>query len=132
MPQVIDKLREQGYQFVSVPDLIGKKRAEVMMPLSTEEKLEARADGFIFGIWHWFRLSIATVFIVGIVMVSGRSSFEILQKCVVAGAPILCAVSAPSSLAIDVAQRFGVTLIGFLRDERANIYSHPERVDVDH
>jgi cellulose synthase/poly-beta-1,6-N-acetylglucosamine synthase-like glycosyltransferase len=73
LPQLIDKLREEGYQFVSVPDLIGKKRAEVMMPLSMEEKVEARADGFIFGIWHWFRLSIATVFIVGIVMVSGRA-----------------------------------------------------------
>src|SRR6267378_4364153 len=73
LPQVIDKLREEGYQFVSVPDLIGKTRAEVMMPLSAEEKLEARADGFIFGIWHWFRLSIATIFIVGIVMVSGRA-----------------------------------------------------------
>src|SRR5260370_13692583 len=73
LPKLIDRLREEGYQFVSVPDLIGKKRAEVMMPLSTEEKLEARADGFIFGIWHWFRLSIATVFIVGIVMVSGRA-----------------------------------------------------------
>ena len=73
LPLVIDKLREEGYQFVSVPDLIGKTRADVMMPLSAEEKLEARADGFIFGIWHWFRLSIATIFIVGIVMVSGRA-----------------------------------------------------------
>jgi cellulose synthase/poly-beta-1,6-N-acetylglucosamine synthase-like glycosyltransferase/peptidoglycan/xylan/chitin deacetylase (PgdA/CDA1 family) len=73
LPKLIDRLREEGYQFVSVPDLIGKKRAEVMMPLSMEEQLEARADGFIFGIWHWFRLSIATVFIVGIVMVSGRA-----------------------------------------------------------
>jgi len=73
LPQIIDKLREDGYQFVSVPDLLGKKRADVMMPLSTQEKLEARADGFIFGIWHWFRLSIATIFIVGIVMVSARA-----------------------------------------------------------
>jgi len=73
LPQVIDKLREEGYQFVSVPDLIGKTRAQVMMPLSPEEKLEARADGFIFGIYHWLRLSIATIFIVGIVMVSGRA-----------------------------------------------------------
>src|SRR6266403_319120 len=73
LPQIIDKLREDGYQFVSVPDLLGKKRADVMMPLSTQEKLEARADGFIFGLWHWFRVSIATIFIVGIVMVSGRA-----------------------------------------------------------
>src|ERR1700730_3075330 len=73
LPQVIDTLRQQGYQFVSVPDLIGKTRAQVMMPLSAEEKLEARADGFIFGIYHWLRMSIATIFIVGIVMVSGRA-----------------------------------------------------------
>jgi FdhD protein len=63
-----------------------------------------------------------------VVMVSGRSSFEILQKCLTAGAPIVCAVSAPSSLAVDVARRFGITLVGFLRGERFNVYSSPERV----
>ncbi len=73
LPQIIDALRSQGYQFVSVPDLIGKTRAEVMMPLSAAERLEARADGFIFGLYHWFRLGIATIFIVGIVLVSGRA-----------------------------------------------------------
>src|SRR4029077_8453257 len=73
LPEVIDKLRAQGYQFVSVPDLIGKTRADVMMPLSATERLEARADGFIFGIYHWFRLSIATIFVLGIVLVSGRA-----------------------------------------------------------
>ena len=65
-----------------------------------------------------------------IVMVSGRSSFEILQKCVAAGAPIVCAVSAPSSLAVDVARRFGVTLVGFLRGRRFNIYAGEERIAV--
>ena len=73
LPQIIDALRTQGYQFVSVADLIGKTRAGVMMPLSTQEKFEARADGFIFGIWHWLRVSIAAIFMVGIVMVSGRA-----------------------------------------------------------
>jgi len=73
LPQVIGALRKQGYQFVSVSDLIGKTRAEVMMPLSAGERLEARADGFIFGIYHWFRMGIATIFIVGIVLVSGRA-----------------------------------------------------------
>src|SRR5262249_12375544 len=73
LPQVIDKLRAQGYQFVSVPDLIGKTRADVMMPLSATERLEARADGFIFALYHWFRTSIATIFILGIVLVSGRA-----------------------------------------------------------
>ena len=64
-----------------------------------------------------------------IVTVSGRSSFEILQKCLAAGAPIVCAVSAPSSLAVDLAERFGVTLVGFLRESRFNVYAGAERVD---
>ena len=65
-----------------------------------------------------------------IVMVSGRSSFEILQKCIAAGVPIICAVSAPSSLAVSLAQEFGVTLIGFLRGQKFNIYSGKERIKV--
>ncbi len=63
-----------------------------------------------------------------ILMVSGRTSFEILQKAAVGGVPIVCAVSAPSSLAISIAQRLGITLIGFLRETRFNIYTHPERI----
>jgi FdhD protein len=63
-----------------------------------------------------------------IAMVSGRSSFEILQKSLVAGAPIVCAVSAPSSLAVDVAREFGMTLVGFLRGRRFNVYAGNERI----
>ncbi len=63
-----------------------------------------------------------------IVMVSGRSSFEILQKSSAAGVPIVCSVSAPSSLAVDVAREFGITLIGFLRGERFNVYTGWERI----
>ena len=63
-----------------------------------------------------------------LVMVSGRSSYEILQKCLVAGVPVVCAVSAPSSLAVELANRFNVTLIGFLRGDRFNVYSGLERL----
>jgi FdhD protein len=63
-----------------------------------------------------------------IVLVSGRASFELVQKAAVAGIPILCAVSAPSTLAVSAAARLGMTLIGFVRGDRFNIYSHPERV----
>ncbi len=63
-----------------------------------------------------------------IVMVSGRSSFEIMQKCLVAGVPVVCAVSAPSSLAVEVARRFGMTLVGFLRGRRFNVYAGNERI----
>jgi FdhD protein len=65
-----------------------------------------------------------------IVLVSGRVSFELVQKAAIAGVPVLCAVSAPSSLAVSAAERFGQTVVGFLRDDHFNVYSHPERVDT--
>jgi FdhD protein len=62
------------------------------------------------------------------VVLSGRVSFELVQKTAAAGIPILVAVSAPSSLAVETAGRLGVTLAAFVRDGRATLYAHPERV----
>jgi FdhD protein len=65
-----------------------------------------------------------------IVLVSGRAGFELVQKTAVAGAPILAAVSAPSDLAVEAAERLGMTLVGFLRGDGFNVYTRPDRVAV--
>ncbi len=65
-----------------------------------------------------------------ILMVSGRASFELAQKAVMGGIPVLAAVSAPSSLAVDLAKESGLSLVGFLRGDSMNLYAHPDRIRV--
>lgn len=65
-----------------------------------------------------------------ILLVSGRAGFELVQKAAVAGIPIMAAVGAPSDLAVEAAERLGVTLVGFLRGDGFNVYARPDRVRV--
>ena len=64
-----------------------------------------------------------------ILLVSGRTSFEILQKAAVAGIPVVCAISGPTTLAIETARAFGITLVNFLRGRAMNVASRPDRIE---
>ena len=67
-----------------------------------------------------------------IVLLSGRASFELIQKSAMAGVPIICAIGAPSSLAVETAENFGITLVGFLKNGNANVYCGADKLDLNH
>ena len=127
LPELSDRLREQQRIFESTGGLhaAGLFDQHGQIELLREDigrhnavdKIVGRAllDG---------RLPLAR----SVLAVSGRAGYEVVQKAVAAGIPILAAVGAPSSLAVATAERFGMTLVGFLRDDRFNVYTAPERI----
>jgi len=129
--EVIHRLPQSLRARQSVFDRTGGLHAAALFSLSGE-LLEVREDvgrhnaldKLIGAFWLRNALPLGD----RVLLVSGRISFELVQKALMAGIPILAAVGAPSSLAIGVALRFGMTVAGFVRERRFNLYSAPWRV----
>jgi len=124
-----DRLREEQAVF----DVTGGVHAAALFTTSGELRCLREDIGrhnALDKVIGWAALARRVPLSDAVLLVSGRVSFEIVQKAAMAGIPVIGAVSAPSSLAVQTAARLGITIAGFLRGDRFNLYSHPERVDV--
>jgi FdhD protein len=123
-----DELRRQQDVF----DKTGGLHAAALFDAATGEPLVVREDvgrhNAVDKVVGWAVLNDRLPLSGTVLQVSGRASFELVQKAVMAGIPILAAVSAPSSLAVELAEDSGLTLVGFLRGASMNIYTHPDRI----
>ncbi|WP_022919076.1 formate dehydrogenase accessory sulfurtransferase FdhD [Ruania albidiflava] len=132
-PALLATLPETLRDHQAVFDKTGGLHAAGLFEAATGELLVLREDvgrhNAVDKVVGWALLNNDLPLTGTVLQVSGRASFELAQKAVMAGIPVLTAVSAASSLAVDLAEEAGLTLVGFLRGESMNIYAHPERVD---
>lgn len=122
-----DRLRDEQKVFASTGGLHGAALFEVdgtMLVVREDIGRHNAVDKVIGWALENDRIALSAT----VLLVSGRASFELTQKAVMAGIPVLTAVSAPSSLAVDLASQSGLTLVAFLRGDSMNIYTRPDRV----